>query len=127
VGIPVAINIYGRFNLFVGIFFNSLVIGPFEEELAMRGFAYPIFKNRYGIADGIIICSIIFSLLHVLTYYTILSISGFSLLGSAIYFLNYMLFGVFYNIILEIEGDLKWCVFFHFLSALFIISILIVG
>lgn len=123
VGIPVKPNFHHRYGLFLAALFICLIIAPCEEELAVRGFAYPILRDRYGVMVGIIICSLLFSLLHIFNYFTVLSISNISIYASTIYFLNYMLFGILYNIVLEVEGDLKWCIFFHWLSALFIFSI----
>lgn len=39
-------------------------IGPVAEETFFRGFAYPALRKRFGIKNGIILISFVFSLLH---------------------------------------------------------------
>lgn len=39
-------------------------VGPFAEEVFFRGFAYGIFKRRFGVAGGILLSAVLFSLVH---------------------------------------------------------------
>lgn len=52
------IKILFFFALFIG------VVGPFFEEIFFRGFIYQAFQRRWGLAKGMIACSILFALLH---------------------------------------------------------------
>ena len=44
--------------------FLATVVGPMLEEIFFRGFCYPIFKKRFGIAWGMVITSAFFALIH---------------------------------------------------------------
>ena len=47
--------------------FTGAVMTPIAEELYYRGFALPAFMKRWGIAAGIIISGLFFSLMHLST------------------------------------------------------------
>lgn len=40
------------------------LFAPLGEEVFFRGFAYPVFRNRFGVVSGIIVTSLFFAVLH---------------------------------------------------------------
>lgn len=52
-------------------FVSAAVISPIYEEIVYRGFFYRFFSSRYGILSGMVISSIIFTVVHIPTYNTL--------------------------------------------------------
>jgi len=97
-----------------------VILSPIVEELIWRGFAYPIFKQRFGLSMGIILTSFLFAIPHLPALWQYPSLWALAAFG-------YMfLIGVFLNIVLEREGNLKWCILLHSLLnlSLFLVDII---
>ncbi len=39
-------------------------LAPLSEELYFRGLVYPVFRNRWGVASGMLVSSVFFAILH---------------------------------------------------------------
>lgn len=50
---------------------GAAVISPIYEEVLYRGVFYTFFRDRYGISGGVLISSIIFTVVHIPTYNTL--------------------------------------------------------
>ncbi|MFV8520717.1 CPBP family intramembrane glutamic endopeptidase [Bacillus sp. SBS7] len=50
---------------------GAAVISPIYEEILYRGVFYTFFRDRYGIWGGVLISSIIFTVVHIPTYNTL--------------------------------------------------------
>ncbi|MGE6503860.1 CPBP family intramembrane glutamic endopeptidase [Bacillus wiedmannii] len=50
---------------------GAAVISPIYEEILYRSVFYTFFRDRYGIWDGVLISSIIFTVVHIPTYNTL--------------------------------------------------------
>ncbi|MGE7884442.1 CPBP family intramembrane glutamic endopeptidase [Bacillus sp. NPDC094077] len=50
---------------------GAAVISPIYEEILYRGAFYTFFRNKYGIWSGVLISSIIFTVVHIPTYNTL--------------------------------------------------------
>jgi uncharacterized protein len=49
---------------FIVVLITLIILGPLSEEVYTRGFAYTIFKKRYGRSVGLILSSLLFAGLH---------------------------------------------------------------
>ncbi len=90
---------------------------PLVEELVWRGFAYPIFKNAYGMRRGIVFTSLLFAAPHapMVRHYPF---------PMALYALAYVFcVGAALNIIFERGANLKWCIVAHSLLNLLLLSL----
>lgn len=56
---------------FIIVFVSASIISPIYEEIFYRGFLYRFFSSRYGVLSGMIISSIIFTVVHIPTYNTL--------------------------------------------------------
>lgn len=52
-------------------FISAAIISPIYEEIFYRGFLYKWFRAKWGIGAGIVISSIIFTVVHIPTYNTL--------------------------------------------------------
>ncbi len=50
---------------------GAAIISPIYEEILYRGVFYTFFRDRYGMWGGILISSIIFTVVHIPTYNTL--------------------------------------------------------
>lgn len=82
-----------------------VLLVPIVEEIIIRGFAYPIFRKRFGIARGVIISSSLFAVLHVFSEADSLSV--------AYRFISAFVIGLFLTFVLERTRNLLWCMIFH--------------
>jgi len=57
-------------NFAIG-FVSAAIISPIYEEIFYRGFLYRFFSSRYGVLSGMIISSIIFTVVHIPTFNTL--------------------------------------------------------
>lgn len=57
-------------NFAIG-FVSAAIISPIYEEIFYRGFLYRFFSNRYGVLSGMIISSLIFTVVHIPTFNTL--------------------------------------------------------
>lgn len=51
-------------SAFIAVFFSVILLGPFLEELFFRSFFQPVLEKHLGNRRGLILCSILFALLH---------------------------------------------------------------
>ncbi|RHW43616.1 CPBP family intramembrane metalloprotease [Neobacillus notoginsengisoli] len=58
------------FTFSVG-FISAAIISPLYEEIFYRGFLYKWFRMKWGVSTGLIISSIIFTIVHIPTYNTL--------------------------------------------------------
>lgn len=52
-------------------FVSAAIISPVYEEIFYRGFLYRFFSSRYGVLSGMLISSIIFTVVHIPTFNTL--------------------------------------------------------
>ncbi|WP_339149061.1 MULTISPECIES: type II CAAX endopeptidase family protein [unclassified Sutcliffiella] len=52
-------------------FLSAAVVSPIYEEIFYRGFLYKWFRGRWGMGAGILVSSLIFTLVHIPTYNTL--------------------------------------------------------
>ncbi|WP_077623299.1 CPBP family intramembrane glutamic endopeptidase [Sediminibacillus massiliensis] len=52
-------------------FLSAAVISPIYEEIFYRGFLYKWFRMKWGVSTGIIVSSVIFTIVHIPTYNTL--------------------------------------------------------
>lgn len=52
-------------------FVSAVIISPIYEEIFYRGFLYRFFSSRYGVLSGMLISSLIFTVVHIPTYNTL--------------------------------------------------------
>ncbi|CEG21283.1 CAAX amino terminal protease self-immunity [Planococcus massiliensis] len=57
-------------NFTIG-FVSAAIISPIYEEIFYRGFLYRFFSSRYGVLSGMLISSLIFTVVHIPTYNTL--------------------------------------------------------
>lgn len=57
-------------NFTIG-FVSAAIISPIYEEIFYRGFLYRFFSSRYGILSGMLISSLIFTVVHIPTFNTL--------------------------------------------------------
>lgn len=57
-------------NFAIG-FVSAAIISPIYEEIFYRGFLYRFFSSRYGILSGMLISSVIFTVVHIPTFNTL--------------------------------------------------------
>lgn len=57
-------------NFAIG-FVSAAIISPIYEEIFYRGFLYRFFSSRYGVLSGMMISSIIFTVVHIPTFNTL--------------------------------------------------------
>lgn len=57
-------------NFSIG-FVSAAIISPIYEEIFYRGFLYRFFSSRYGVLSGMMISSIIFTVVHIPTFNTL--------------------------------------------------------
>ena len=57
-------------NFAIG-FVSAAIISPIYEEIFYRGFLYRFFSSRYGFLSGMMISSLIFTVVHIPTYNTL--------------------------------------------------------
>ncbi|WP_420812635.1 CPBP family intramembrane glutamic endopeptidase [Planococcus versutus] len=57
-------------NFAIG-FVSAAIISPIYEEIFYRGFLYRFFSSRYGVLSGMIISSLIFTVVHIPTFNTL--------------------------------------------------------
>jgi len=86
---------------FIGVFF-----APFAEEIFFRGFLQPVFVRKFGLNFGIILITLVFSLLHVLYINNISALLGIITVGLILSFAK------------EKTGSLMPCIIAHFLNNL---------
>lgn len=55
------------------ILFTLLVLGPFSEEVFFRGFAYTVFRKRWGISLAVVVSATLFSVTHFSTAHFVLA------------------------------------------------------
>ena len=84
---------------------SLILVVPIIEEIIFRGFAYPIFRKRFGIIRGAVITSALFAIPHIF--------GETSFLGFAYYLASTFLVGIFLIVVLEKTKNLLWCIFFH--------------
>src|SRR5690606_25688755 len=51
-------------NDLILLFIMGSILAPLCEEIYFRGMAYPVFKEKWGVAVGLIVSGMFFSLLH---------------------------------------------------------------
>ncbi len=51
-------------NDLILLFIMGSILAPLGEEIYFRGMAYPVFKEKWGVAVGLIVSGMFFSLLH---------------------------------------------------------------
>lgn len=56
---------------FMIAFFSASIVSPIYEEIFYRGFLYGFFSSRCGILSGMLISSLIFTLVHIPTFNTL--------------------------------------------------------
>lgn len=63
---PYLERLNGATSLFgqVVVMFSIVVLAPISEEIYFRGFVYTILRKNYGVAIGILVSSILFSIVH---------------------------------------------------------------
>ena len=89
------------FSVFIGC-----IAGPFFEEIFFRGFAFPIFKRKFGLAWALMISACFFALIH----------------KNEFAFLPIFLLGILLTLIYEKRGSLLSSYFVHFFhNTLFIL------
>jgi hypothetical protein len=94
---------------------NTVLLGPIREELISRGFMFPIFRKRLGAGWGIIVTSLVFSLLH---------LPGFPRTGpnlTPILISYHFIAGILFNWILIRERNLLSSIVFHSFANLLIL------
>lgn len=52
-------------------FVSAAIISPIYEEIFYRGFLYRFFSSRYGVLSGMLISSVIFTVVHIPTFNTL--------------------------------------------------------
>ncbi|WP_404351885.1 CPBP family intramembrane metalloprotease [Sutcliffiella horikoshii] len=52
-------------------FFSAAVISPIYEEIFYRGFLYKWIRGKWGVSAGLIVSSLIFTIVHIPTYNTL--------------------------------------------------------
>ncbi|PIC63736.1 CPBP family intramembrane metalloprotease [Sporosarcina sp. P13] len=52
-------------------YISAAIISPIYEEIFYRGFLYKWFKHTWGVGAGIIVSSVIFTIVHIPTYNTL--------------------------------------------------------
>ncbi|WP_142829728.1 CPBP family intramembrane glutamic endopeptidase [Planococcus soli] len=57
-------------NFAIG-FVSAVIISPIYEEIFYRGFLYRFFSSRYGVLSGMLISSLIFTVVHIPTFNTL--------------------------------------------------------
>ncbi|KOF08953.1 CAAX protease [Planococcus glaciei] len=57
-------------NFTIG-FVSAAIISPIYEEIFYRGFLYRFFSSRYGVLSGMLISSLIFTVVHIPTFNTL--------------------------------------------------------
>ncbi|WP_252312665.1 CPBP family intramembrane glutamic endopeptidase [Sinobaca sp. H24] len=57
-------------NFTIG-FVSAAIISPIYEEIFYRGYLYRFFSSRYGVLSGMIISSLIFTVVHIPTFNTL--------------------------------------------------------
>lgn len=56
---------------FIIAFVSAAIISPLYEEIFYRGFLYRFFQSRCGILSGMLLSSVIFTIVHIPTYNTL--------------------------------------------------------
>lgn len=95
---------------FVAIFFLTVVVAPFAEEVFFRSFLYQAFRKRYGIYLGILISALIFGLFHF----------------SFVVFPVFVVIGFFLGYIFEKYHSVYPAIMLHSLNNLFFFVVLVV-
>jgi len=55
--------------IFPLLFFTVVILVPVSEEILFRGMAYTTLKDRFGVHGGILLSTLLFSLLHQMVFY----------------------------------------------------------
>ena len=61
---------------FIIALISACVVSPIYEEIFYRGFLYRFFSSRYGALAGMLISSIIFTIVHIPTFNTLSSVES---------------------------------------------------
>lgn len=93
------------------------LLSPLAEELIWRGFAYPIFKNAYGVSKGIVLTSLLFSLPHLPL------IVRYPFPSALFAFAYFVLLGAALSVMYERGANLKWCILSHALLNLILFAV----
>ncbi len=87
---------------YFAILISIILLAPLSEEVYCRGFAYTIFKNRFGKIAGVILSSLLFAGLHF----------------NALWFVQIFIIGIALALLFERTGSLVSVIIAHSISNL---------